>query len=426
MSIKTAVTTLVLTGVSFIEASAAVSYTNVNVSAVSSSPAIVITVGTYDATVTYVEPRFDLSYLQPQSATSYLDVDVYAVVSKPDVIQVDVVNMLDLSTRGVGKNTTDTVVAVDASRTSFAGSLDDAVYFAENIYIQRFITRLFEEFVSTSDSSYLGFGLNKVDTVLPSDSNIFEFSKGQVDSVVALSAARADVIKALSDNASLADTSFTTYTKQVSDSITAADTFASVTNFQRTITSAVSLVDLPYALYDKGLADTATTEDFETYNFGKTTQDTTTVSDTINTETLYFRDIFDNLAFLDDQSSTFFKAITDSVGTADNQQIVMNYGLVFIDGVTMLDTFNSAIPIARTFASAVSLNEYLSKLNDATLNSFVVNGKLGGETVVVLIDRAPPPIVDLANASDSGAWALQDYNSQDYFLSDYVGTKGSI
>jgi len=424
MSVKTAVTTLVLTGVSFIEASAAVSYQNVSVSAISSTPEITIVVASGAGDVAFVEPTFDAIYLEPKFAATYLEVDVVAVPSKPAVIQVDVVNPLDSKLFGVDKVFTDSITAPDSHTTDFDGVLDDQVYFAETFVPLKVIIRLFEDEFTTPDAVELGFGVNKSDFVSMSDDEYVDFLQSLSDSVVPGESYDVVFTKIFDDSITALEQASVDFSRPLSDIVTPGDVFVRVVDFQRFIDSAVSMVEFANADFSKPLDDSVSPTTFKVVDITTPRQDSFILTDDFLSNTLFSREFLDQTTETDFSDYFVGKNLFDVVNMLDNT--AFNIGAVTDDSITFDDQAFPVFPVLRDFTDLVTMNEYLSELNDTQINEIVVNGKYGGEIIYIALVRYAPPVLDTTTISDSGMWALQDYNSQDYFLSDYVGTKGSI
>lgn len=427
MSVKTAVTTLILVGVSYVEASASIGYTNVSVTAVTSSPAISVSVVSGSPDVKYVDPIFALSYIEPKAVTTYIDVDVVAVPSKPAVIQVDVVNPLDNTVFGVVKNVPEIVVASDTNKVSFAGSLEDQVYLAETFVPLRFISRLFTDDFSAADASAIGFGLNKVNFVTVSESGYVDFFKGITEPLSVSDELATDFNKVFENSVTALSESEVDFLKPVSDLVVSSDIFDHAVNFQRALLSSVAMVQLATTDFSKVLEDSVTSTTYEVIDFSLNAPISSVVpNDTAQTTTDYVRDLFNSVTPDEFKQFDFGKVFSHSVTLLDTVSVAVDYSSAFTDNITLSDTVVTVVPIVRSFADAFTLNEYLSKLNEAPINAFVVGGKYGGETVVIAMARVVPPITDTTGTSDSGMWVLQDYTSADYFAQDYVGTKGTI
>lgn len=427
MSVKTAVTTLILAGVSYVEASSAIGYTNVSVTAVTSSPAISVSVVSGSSDVTYVDPVFALSYLEPKVATTYLEVDVLAVPSKPAVIQVDVVNPLDNTIFGVAKNIQELVSATEAKAVSFSGSLEDQVYLAESFIPRRFISRLFTDTYSLVDASTIGFGASYTDLVTTSeDINTVDISKVLQDTAVSLDITAAAITKVLSDYISPTDIYASDVLKVLAESVSSIDVFSRTIDFDRAFTSAITLIELATSNTGKNLADSTSATEYYVVDFSSVRQDSATTTDNAELVNQFFRTFSDTVSSAENKTILFGKVFADLVTIQDAVSAAVQYNTFLSDNILLSDTVVTAVPIVRTFTDSFTMNEYLSKLNEAPLNSFVVGGKYGGETVVVALNRVAPPITDTTGTSDSGMWVLQDYTSADYFAEDYVGTKGTI
>jgi hypothetical protein len=426
MSVKTAVTTLILAGVSYVEASASISQIEVSVSAVSSSPAVYIEVASGSPTVKFVEPVFEAIYVQPKFETRYLEVDVLAVPSKPAVIQVDVVNPLDNTLFGVTKRVPDTITPSDTQKVGFSGVLDDQIYLGDIFVPLKFINRLFTDDFTTPDANTIGYAAVKENFVTAGDDYYADLVKALSNFVTATDTDDITFGKNITDPQPVTDDYFSEFSKVEAETLVSSDTFDRVLSFVRAVNSSVAMLELAQASYNKAETDQVTASELQVFDFFSAKTNSVNPLETLSSTTVFLRSFVNSLAASDSVASAINKAFNHSVTVFDSTQVQVDFVRTPTENITFNETFVSVFPVLRNFSDVATMNAYLSEVNQSPLNTFVVGGKLGGESIIIALARIPDPLTDSTGTADSGLWVLQDYTSADYFAQDYVGTKGTI
>lgn len=142
------------------------------------------------------------------------------------------------------------------------------------------------------------------------------------------------------------------------------------------------------------------------------------------------RFVADTVQIIEQYRMLFTKDLADDVAVTDT--IVFVLSPVFVDDVTMVETFTKQVSFDRQFSESLTFTDsYAATFGKLFTDDVVVSDQAsvgGGQNVNEVVSPtdvmtivATMPQADTVTVVDSGLVTMQDYVDPTYFAEDYVG-----
>jgi hypothetical protein len=200
-----------------------------------------------------------VSYIEASFEASWTDVAVFAEVTFPDVLSVDIVTPTDLLTKSTNKSLRDIYSGfIDAAALGVDKPLSDSFLMEDDVDIDIWIEKYLVEVQSLIDTKTLAFNKGTIsDGVTATEVKVYALTKALADSVAQpVELVVKTVNKVFADSISFTDvaTAFKLYIRSFDESVTLPD-FDFFEFISGTETDAASVNDVNYRGVDKNLTE---------------------------------------------------------------------------------------------------------------------------------------------------------------------------
>ena len=285
---------------------------------------VMVTRASYAAAVSSRVVNAFANYAKPVTRISYQNLSAIDMALDPfslnKYFRLESFGVSDSASFDVAKTLNEALGASDLQDLSVEKGITSELSLGDFAYVLLEIQRAFSDSLYTSDTSVLGLGLNKTDSLGAYDVAHRDLGKGAADSFVFDEATAFSVSNVLSDNTSVSE------------------------QLDRTVS------------FVRGFAETASVSEVTAASVGKALQDSTSVSDLFARVVTYDRGFVESFGTTDTDSRSVGKSLADTAALSEALSRTVSYERAFSDTFA-LDDFTDVNAIRKS-ASAVKNNVF--------------------------------------------------------------------
>ena len=344
-----------------------------------------------------------VSYIEASFEASWTDVAVFAEVTFPDVLSVDIVSPVDLLTKATTKSLVDIYSDFqDTTSLVTLKALNEAVLMQDDTDIDVWIEKILKEFQTVVDSDRFDLAKKASPEVVAAlDLLAKQYTKKLVDTLPGFTdVTTKNAGKKLSESVVMQDdTDIDVFIEKVLADMQATTDKRVMVFTKAPFLELIGVSDARRYTLTKALSEVINTPvDTTARVINKVLADSVTLTDVAAAFKLYIRSFTETVTVPDDGDNLVIsKPRTETASATDTSFRGVNKPLT--EGITLIDGMDGDLDF--TFIKVVS--ELV-----APLDAKVVDFK--------------PTKADNVLTSSSGILAMQDYCDITYFLEDYVGT----